>query len=133
MVAAMGGHVDIAITTLGPPLSNVRAGNLTALAVIAENRIGDYSEVPTIKQLGYPEATFESYEGYATSAKVPKERLEILRSAFEKAIKDSGVQKAIVGSGQVPFFRNGPDYDAFLAANLEKLRRISIKAGLVKD
>jgi tripartite-type tricarboxylate transporter receptor subunit TctC len=133
MVAAMSGHVDLAILTPAPPLPNVKAGKLTALAVCGESRLNAYSAAPTIKELGYPEATFEVYEGFATSSKGPKERLDILRSAFERALKDSGVQKAVEGTGQTPFFRNGPELDAFLAANFEKLAIISQKAKLFKE
>lgn len=133
MVAAMGGHVDIAVLSSATGLSNVRAGNLTCLVAMGENRLDDYPEVPTAKELGYADVVLEGVDGYGTSSKVSKERLEILRSAFEKALKNSGVQKAIKSSGQIPHFMNGPDYEALLAIHLEKLKKIAIKAGIVKE
>lgn len=133
MVATMGGHIDIAISTPSTSGSNIKAGNLTALAVTTDYIVDDFPEVPTLKELGYPDATFESYDGFVTSSKVPKERLEILRSAFEKSLRDIGIQKALKKGGMMPGFMTGKDYYAFLAANLEKLRRVAIKGGIIKD
>lgn len=133
MVAAMGGHVDIAVLSSATGLSNVRAGKLTCLVAMGETRLDDYREVPTAKELGYADVVLEGLDGYGTSSKVPKERLEILRSAFEKALKDSKVQKAIQRSGQIPYFVNGPDFEALLATDLEKLKKIAITAGIVKE
>lgn len=133
MLAAMGGHIDVAITTLSTSMSNLKAGNLTALSVSTEKRVDALPDVPTIGELGYPGATFESFDGFATSSKVSKERLEILRSAFEKSLKDIGLQKALKKGGMNPGFLSGRDYDTYLAKTLEKLKGVAVKAGMAKD
>jgi tripartite-type tricarboxylate transporter receptor subunit TctC len=132
MLAAMGGHIDIAITTPSTSGSNIKAGNLTGLAVASDSRIDGFPEVPTLKELGYADAAFEAYDGFATSSKVPKERLEILRSAFERSLKDIGVQKALKKGGMVFGFMNGQDYDDYLAAKFGTLKRVAIEAGMIK-
>lgn len=132
LVAALGGHIDIAISTPSTSLSNLRAGTITALAVTSSNRLEDIPDAPTLKELGYPNATFTSYDGFVTSSKVPKERLTILQSAFEKSIKDPEVQEALKKAGMVPAYLNGKDYEEFLEKNLEILKEIATKAG-IKD
>jgi tripartite-type tricarboxylate transporter receptor subunit TctC len=132
LVAVLGGHIDIAISTPSTSLSNLRAGTITALAVTSPNRLDDIPGVPTLKELGYPEATFTSYDGFITSSKVPKERLAILQVAFEKSLKDIEVQEALKKAGMVPAFLSGKDYEAFLESNLEMLKEVAIKAG-IKD
>lgn len=132
MVAAMGGHVDVAMLSSATGLSNVKAGNLTCLATTSERRLDDYPGVPAVRELGYTEVVLEGYDGYATSSKVPKERLEILRSAFEKVLKDPEIQNAITGTGQIPYFLNGADYQVLIAESLEKMKSIAVKAGIAK-
>lgn len=132
MVAAIGGHVDVAVLSSATGLSNVKAGNLICLATTGENRLEAYPETPTVKELGYPDVVLEGVDGYATSANVPKERLEILRSAFEKATKNDDVLKAIKASGQIPFFRNGREYEIYLAEHFLTLKKVAENAGMVK-
>lgn len=130
LVAVLGGHIDIAVSTPSTSLSNLKAGTITALAVTTPNRVDDIPEAPTLKELGYPDATFASYDGFVTSSKVPKERLAILQSAFEKSMKDPEVQEALKKFGMVPAFLSGKDYEAFLASNLDTLKKVATKAGI---
>jgi len=130
MTAVLGGHIDVAVATIGTTQSNLRAGTLIGLAVTTQARLDDVPDVPTMKESGYPEATFSSYDGFVTSSTVPKDRLEIIISAFEKSMKDPEVQEGLKKTGMIPAFLRGPEYDSFLASNLELLRAVSTKAGI---
>ena len=131
-VGVLGGHVDIGITTPSTILANLKAGTITVLAVATPNRLENLPDAPTLKELGYPEATFTAYDGFVTSSKVPKERLTIIQSAFEKSLKDPEVNEALKKAGMFPGFLSGKDYDAFLASNLDILKQTAAKAG-IKD
>jgi tripartite-type tricarboxylate transporter receptor subunit TctC len=130
LVAVLGGHIDIAVSTPSTSLSNLRAGTVAALAVTTPNRVDDIPDAPTMKELGFSSATFASYDGFVTSSKVPKERLEVLLSAFEKSMMDPEVQDGLKKAGMVPGFLSGKDYDAFLASNLDLLKSVATKAGI---
>ncbi len=130
LVAVLGGHIDIAVSTPSTSLSNLRAGTITALAVTTPSRTEDLPDVPTLKELGHPEATFASYDGFVTGSKIPQDRLAILQSAFEKSMKDPEVLEALKKAGMVPGFLNGKDYDSYLASNLDLLKRVATKAGI---
>jgi len=133
IVAAMGGHIDIAISTPMGCLPNINAGKLTAIAITTDYRIDSMPNVPTLKELGFQDATFESYEGFATSSKVPIERLNVLRSAFDKSVQDIGIQKALKKGGFMYGYMPGPEYDAYLQTNLEKLKKIAIHCGYIVE
>ena len=130
MTAVLGGHIDMAVSTISTSISNLRAGTLAGLAVTTASRVEDVPDVPTMKELGYPDATFASYDGFMTSSKVPKDRLAIILDAFEKSLKDIEIQSAIKKAGMVPGFLSGPEYDAFLASQLDLLKRVANKAGI---
>jgi tripartite-type tricarboxylate transporter receptor subunit TctC len=132
MVAAMGGHIDIAISTISTSQANLKAGNLTALAVTSPDRVEDFPDVPTLKDLGYGAATFVSYDGLVASAKVPKDRLAIINGAVEKSVNDPEIKDALRKAGMFPDYLSGAEYEAYLAKNLDMLKQVALKAG-IKD
>jgi len=132
MLAAMGGHVDAAVVTVATALPNVRGGKLKILAVTSDERAADVPDVPSIRELGYPKAVYVSFDGFATAAKVPADRLERLRSAMQKVLTDPAYQAEIRKLGADPKFVSGKDYDAFVRKNLETLSTIAASAGIAQ-
>jgi tripartite-type tricarboxylate transporter receptor subunit TctC len=133
MVAVLGGHTDIVVATLSTCLPHIKAGTLTCLAVSSRIRSKDVPDAPTLTELGFGDATYEAYDGLVTGSKVPKERITILQNAVEKSLKDQEVQKALEKVGLEPMFMSGPDYDALIAKELERLTRVVRDAGIMKE
>ncbi len=130
MLSAMGGHTDLAVVTIPTAKTNVKSGALTALAITGDQRDPDLPDVPTIKELGLAEASYSSFDGFVTSAKVPKEQLAILRDAFDKALNDPKVKDDLKKVGSDPGYMDGAQYDAFMRRNLAVLRRVAARAGI---
>ena len=130
MLSAMGGHTDLAVVTIPTAKTNVKSGALTALAITGDQRDPDLPDVPTIKELGLAEASYASFDGFVTSAKVPKEQLAILREAFDKALNDPKVKDELKKVGSEPGYMDGAQYDAFMRRNLTVLRRVAARAGI---
>jgi tripartite-type tricarboxylate transporter receptor subunit TctC len=131
--AVLGGHIDVGIGSPVTTVSNLKAGTITVLAQAGKDRWPDLPDVPTIAELGYKGATFEAFDGFVISSKVPADRLSILQAAFEKALSDPEVQQQIKRTGQNPGYLSGRDYDALLANNLKMLEKVAAKAGIQKD
>ena len=55
MTDVVGGHVVFSTFTLSSSSSSIRAGTLTGVAVTSAERMPDYPESPTFKELGYPD------------------------------------------------------------------------------
>lgn len=53
--AAAGGHVDIFFQNLSGVISNIQGGKLRGLAVTTDERSPRAPDIPTFKELGYPE------------------------------------------------------------------------------
>src|SRR5688572_9786903 len=51
----VGGHVTFSTFTLSSSSAFIRAGTLTGVAVTSPERMLDYPDLPTFKELGYPE------------------------------------------------------------------------------
>lgn len=128
VVGAMGGHVDAAVVTVTSALANIQAGKLTALAVTSPQRVDDLPNVPTLGELGYAGATYVSFDGFMTSAKVPADRLDMLRAAMSRVLSDPQVLADLKKTGATPAFMAPRDYETFLQRNLKVLAEIAAKA-----
>ncbi|WP_454690872.1 tripartite tricarboxylate transporter substrate binding protein [Achromobacter aloeverae] len=130
MLATMGDHVDAAVVTLATALPHVQAGKLKVLAVTSAERSADLPDVPSIKELGYPKAVYVSFDGFATAAAAPPDRIARLRAAMETVLTDREYQAEIKKMGADPRFMNGTDYAAFLRRNLQTLSEIAASADM---
>lgn len=132
MLAVMGGQLDVAVVTVTTALANINAGKLTALAVTSGNRSADLPNVPSIKEVGVPEAEYVSFDGFAVSSKAPKERIEALRSAMRKVLTDPEFREGMKKIGAEPVALAGSEYDEFLKKNVRTLAAIAAKTP-IKD
>lgn len=130
VLAAIGGHVDAAVVTVTSALPNIQSGNLTALAVTSPQRLDDLPNVPTLAELGYGKASYVSFDGFMTSAKVPPERLAMLRTVMGKVLSDPQVRAELKKAGTEPAFLDGKAYDSYLQANATTLADIAAKANI---
>lgn len=125
MLATIGGEVDMAIVTAATAKTSIAAGKLSGLFVSTEQKLPDLPDVESIKALGYPGAVTFATEGIVTNAKVPAERLAILRRAFDQVLSDPQVTAAIRAGGSEPAYRPGAAYDAELRSSLAALKKIA--------
>jgi tripartite-type tricarboxylate transporter receptor subunit TctC len=81
MAAVMGGHLDMLVASssgfAGP-------GKLRILATAEANRLDDYPDVQTLKEIGYP-LVIESLDSLWAPRGVPKEIITVLFDAHKKA------------------------------------------------
>lgn len=132
LAAALGGHVDVSILTVATSLGNIKGGNLDGLAVTTPFRVADLPDVPNIVELGYPAAEFFSHEGFMISAKVTKDKVSTIESAFAKAMQDNEVKEAITKAGMIPSFQRGNEYRQYLIKMLGVYKRVAKEANMIE-
>lgn len=84
-VALAGGHVEG--TTVSPPevASLVEAGKLKILAIPTNERVAQFPDVPTFKELGI-DFTFGTWRAVAAPKETPDEIIEVLAKSIKKAL-----------------------------------------------
>ena len=93
ITAALGGHVDLVHSNPTPLLGHLRAGTIKNLAVFEDKRVGDYPNVPTVRELGYEVGTHNTNCFVAGPKGLPKEVVQTLSNACNKALKSETFQK----------------------------------------
>lgn len=130
--AILGGHVQLAgsgISTMAPV---IRSGELVALVTTAPRRVAAFPGVPTMAEKGFPEASINISSGLYVPAKTPREVVDKLGAALEKALKDPAVVAAIDKTGMVIDFEDSAAMQKSIAAEGEVISRMVAKLGLRK-
>ncbi|NLJ34168.1 MAG: tripartite tricarboxylate transporter substrate binding protein [Firmicutes bacterium] len=87
LAAAMGGHIDAMIASIGPLLPLMENDEVKLLCIFHDERTDKYPDVPTGKEAGIDIST-AVYRGFGVKAGTPPERVEILREALAKAVAE---------------------------------------------
>ena len=100
---ALGGQFEVLSTNAGPTvMQHIQAGKLKALAVGAPQRLESLPQVPTLAELGFPEANSTSLFGIFAPAKTPQAVLQRLNKEFNKALAEPDIQAKLKASDNVP-------------------------------
>lgn len=100
---ALGAQFEVLSTNAGPTvMQHIQAGKFKALAVGAPKRLETMPDVPTLAELGFPEANSTSLFGIFAPSKTPKPVLELLNQEFNKALASPDIQQKLHASDNVP-------------------------------
>jgi len=121
--AAMAGKIDASFNNLGITYPQIKAGNLKALALFANERTPMLPDVPTLKELGFNVVSGSS-RGYSAPKGIPAEALKTLINAFEQIAKDPAFQKAAADRAFNLDIMLGADYGEYLKSQEEAFKGI---------
>jgi tripartite-type tricarboxylate transporter receptor subunit TctC len=127
---AVGGHVDMAVSSVPPAVPLVRAGKLRALAVTSSARSEALPDVPTMAELGFAGYEFNTWVGVAVPKGSPKEIVDRLRDGMVNALGASEVQAALRDQGAVPAGTTAEQFRQFVHDEVAKSDRIVSQAGI---
>jgi tripartite-type tricarboxylate transporter receptor subunit TctC len=130
--AALGGHVDIAMTSsVATIISHVNGKNLNALMVFAEKRDKNLPETPTAVELGY-DVVASPFTGIAGPKGLPPEVLQKLRTVFKQVIEDKDFITVMTRIGESLDPKFGDDFYAVWKNDKEGYGEIVEKMGLAQ-
>ena len=89
----VNGDAHVALVNAASSAGVIKAGLVRVLAVMADARLPEYPDAPTLKELGYPEGKGLWSALYAP-AKTPPEVLDTLHRATVQALRSEPVQTA---------------------------------------
>jgi tripartite-type tricarboxylate transporter receptor subunit TctC len=87
------GDAHIALVNAASSTGVIKGGQVRVLAVMAAERLPEYPDIPTLKELGYPNAKGLWSALYAPAA-TPRDVLETVRKAAVQSLESEPVQTA---------------------------------------
>jgi tripartite-type tricarboxylate transporter receptor subunit TctC len=131
---AIGGQFEILSVNTGPGLAdNVRSGRLRPLAVGAPRRLDSMPQVPTLAELGYPQANLSSHFGVFAPANLPLRLLDRLNGEINTALEAPTVRNRLLASENVPTGGTARDFARQVAAEADSTARIVKAVGIKAD
>ena len=133
LTALLGGHVDALASGPAVILPHIKAGKLRALAGWGDKRVAALPEVPTFKELGYPEAEFYIWAGVFAPKGTPEPVLARLREATRAAVGDAEFKSAMDKLETPIAFKQGEEFQRFFDTDARRLAEGVRKVGRVED
>jgi len=129
--ALIGAHVDMMFATTAAALPLIRDGKLRPLAVTATQRIPALPEVPTLAELGHPNASVRDWHGFVAPAGTPPERIEQIAGAIGRALSAASVRERLQTAGLEPLNDSGPrEFREFIDAESVRWSSVLRRAGV---
>ena len=88
------GDAQAAFLNAASSAAMIKAGKLRPIAVLAEQRLADYPDVPTLAEAGYPGVGTLHWQSMLAPADTPKEVLATLFKAIVEARASAALQEA---------------------------------------
>lgn len=113
---ALGGQIPIVISSLVGALPHVTSGALYPLALTGATRWPTLPDVPTLAELGYPDATYSTWVGVMAPAGTDMAIVNKLNGVVATILADPEVRARVLALGATP----GGAPQAAFAAKLQK-------------
>ena len=129
----LGGQISMMFSTVPVALPLIRSGKLTALAVTAKKRHFALPEVPTFAELGYASVESETWVGLFAPAGTPRDVVDTLARALERALRDKTVVELLRQQGAEPQFMGSDAFGRYVESEIARWRGVVRAAGIKLD
>lgn len=126
----LGGRIDLIYDPVA--LSQVKAGNLKALATTSAVRHPELPDVPTLKEQGL-DVPGGSWFGVFAPKGTPPEVLTRLATEFERALASPGTRETLLKFSQFPDFKGPADFATRIRDDSATYRDLIQQAGIKVD
>lgn len=100
--ALVSGEVSVAFVAVPPTVSFVKNGQLRALAVRSAKRLDLLPDVPSMAELGFPDLTNDSWQGFFVGKRTPPHVVTLLNNAARRTLADAKVVERLkIGAASV--------------------------------
>ena len=131
VTAVLGGSTPIAMIGIGNVMGQIKAGKMTALALVNNIRTPLLPDVPTWADLGYKGAASETWYGLFAPAGTPKAIVERLNREIVQAVSDPAFrEKNIISRGLVPATGTPEDFAKTIITGRAQAKEVVKESGL---
>ena len=124
LVDVVAGQVPVLVDVLVPTGAQVKAGKFRALAVASRNRSPMLSDVPTLTEVGFPEADFGGAFGLMLPAGADKDVVSKLSDALKTSLADTEIRQRLVDLGYEIVGDTPTEYGQFIRTQLARWSKV---------
>ena len=133
LTALIAGEVDFSFANVTAVQGYIKAGRLRALGITAQKRDAQLPEVPTMKEAGIDGVEVSVWFGVFAPAATPKEIVQTLASAIQRAARDGDMRKRLHEQGAEPVGSTPEQFAAFMRAEIARWAEVVKVSGARAD
>ncbi|WP_246209791.1 tripartite tricarboxylate transporter substrate binding protein [Pikeienuella piscinae] len=127
------GAVDIVPCSLPEAESLISAGKVRSLAIMADEPLAAYPDVPTLKDATGLDWKMGAWRGIAGPKGLPQDVADRLKASLEKAYNSDEFKEFMNSRGYGMIWASGDDAATFMAESNESLGKVMKSVGLAKE
>ncbi len=120
----VAGNVQVMLDQLPSALPMIQAGRVRALAVTGPQRSKALPELPTMKELGLPQAEATSWGAIMVAAGTPQAAIDRLNAVIRESLAEPTTQQRLAGAGADAVSSTPVELAATIRSETEKWGRV---------
>ena len=116
----VGGHIQTISTTLSTAAPQIRAGRIRPLAISATERVQEYAQVPTFREVGFPELVATIWFALSGPPGLPNDIVQRLNAETQRILALPDIRERLRIDGIVPQPMSAQAFADYVAAELKR-------------
>ncbi len=130
LIDLVGGHVDLAVTTLTSAVGLIKAEKVRAIAVTSLKRSGSMPEIPTLDESGLQGFQADAWNGVSAPARTSKDIINKINADVAKVLQAPDVVEKFRNEGADPAGMTPEQFAAFVRDEMAKWSKVIKLAGI---
>jgi tripartite-type tricarboxylate transporter receptor subunit TctC len=133
IVDVLSGQIDFMFDTIPNSMQHIKAGRLRGLGVSGAQRSPLMHDLPTIAEAGVPDYEASTWFGVLAPAGTPRESVERLSAASQKAAASDDLKRRMLSLGLEPVGNSSDQFAQLIRLELPKWARVVQASGAKVD
>ena len=109
----------------------LRSGDVRALAVLSEERVAGFDDIPTAREQGLDMVAM-NWRGFYVPKDISDADFARWSDALKKVAESDQWKKVMADNGLAPYTLIGDEFEAWVSANIAEIQTISRDIGIIK-
>jgi tripartite-type tricarboxylate transporter receptor subunit TctC len=126
----LGGQIEVLVASAPSILGQVKNGRVRALAVTTAKRSPVAPELPSLEEAGYKGSASELWWGVLAPAGTPQPVVDRLNAEINKIILSAEMKDFFLKEGAEPAPMKAAEFESFIAAEIERWKKVAKAADI---
>ncbi|MCW5603749.1 MAG: tripartite tricarboxylate transporter substrate binding protein [Burkholderiales bacterium] len=130
LIDVVGGHVDLAVTTLTSAVGLIKSGKVRPIAITSLRRSQSMPEIPTMDESGVKGFQADAWNGLSAPARTPSDIIAKVSADVTKVLQSADIIEKFRNEGAEPAIMTASQFKKFVQDEIAKWSNVVKTAGL---
>ncbi len=124
LVAVLGGHVHVTLSSPPQSLPQIKAGKVIPLGFTSDKRSPDLPDLRTVKEQGFDSTSYISWKGILAPKHTPRPIVDKLALAFKKMMEDKTAQPMMKKLAEDYDYKGPDEFTKYLETEFQRFNEL---------